>query len=694
MNQRRPALMLDRFLRPAKVALIGASRNPASVTARPAAFLRDYGYSGEAVVVNPQAVPQLHGHPAVATIADAATDCDVALIMVPAEDVLANLEECAAAGINGAVVIASGFEGDRGAARRAELDAFLARNPQMRLIGPNCNGVMNAIDGAFLCFSSVLLEQRPQPGRVGLVTQSGAIGNGLLLALIRRGVGLSYWVSTGDEVSAGALEIAAEMLDEPHCDAVGLFLEGITDPQFLEPLAEAIARTGKRVLCLRSAASALGRAAAFGHTGRVVGSDEIARAALEQAGVRLVPTLDALCDALTVLSVLPARSPDARARVGIVTVSGGTGVIAADAVAASPALDLARFDGAAHDEIIARIGERFHVANPLDVPVLDDSSAIHGAIGAVAAAGGCDAVVAVVTSIAHDYDYLSTAGYPTDVPLVLTHLSPGEQFTQEQAERLAAVGVATVPTPVGAVEALAVWAGATGETPMAAPERDAGECGAGSQLGILGSAQLLGPAFAQRLADTRKVTSATEAAAVARELGGAVVVKADGAAIAHRTELGAVRVGLRGDNEVTQAYEDIASIARAAGDEVVVQAMAPRGVEVLGSAVRDAEVGVAVVCRLGGLLVEVGGPSVVLTGDRHRWRQLLEVSALGPVLTGWRGAPAADIAGLTAFLVDLAEALDAHPDVRGVECNPLLVHQDGQGVSVVDVVTAIRTSAG
>ena len=681
--------VLTPFLRPSAVALIGASRDENAVTARPARYLREYRYPGEVYIVNPGASEdgeELYGFPVVASIGDVASPCQTALIMVPADQQLLALEHCAEAGVMNAISIASGFEGLAGAELRADLHAFLAAVPEFRLIGPNCAGVMSAIGNVVLGFSSVLLQETLTAGRVGLVMQSGAIGNGLLLALLRRGAGIAHWVTTGNEADLGSIQVASTMLEDPECAGVGLFLEGITDAEWLGSLATEISRTGKPVVALRSGASPLGRVAAFGHTGRIIGNDEIARAALSQAGVRLVDTLEELCDALTVLSVMVPTHFDGTAKVGVVTVSGGTGVIAADAVARSDRLELTDL-AAARSLIENEVSGPTAVANPYDVPVLGDPALFARAILAMGRHGGCDVVLAIVSTLAHDYDMLSRIDYADLPPIVFSHLSPDERFTPAQARRLSAWGIPTVPSPQNAIRAIADWAGP--------PSEDHGNKRADElqypsrRWGLVRSRDVVGNALSQWLPTTRVALSLDEAVLIASEVTGPLVVKAEGSLVEHRSELGAVKTDLGTPEAVVAAYMAVAQICAEYGEDVVIQATAPPGLEVLVSIVRDPEVGIAAVCRPGGILAELGLRTLVLTGDPSLWPAILSRSVLGQLLFGYRGGPTLAADGFLEVVKALIEVARSNDRILGIECNPVIVHEvsfEGQPATIVDLL--------
>ena len=652
-------MMLAPFLHPAGISVFGDVGE---------ATLRQWGYAGP-----------------VARGPDPA--CDVALVATAADGVLAALEACAGAGIMHAVALAGGFEATAGAARRADLRAFLASVPSFRLIGPNCAGVMSAATGTILSTSGALLQEPATVGGAGLVLQSGGIGSGLLLTLLRRGAGFAHWVTTGDELGIGALEVAAAMVDDPACTAVGLFLEGITDAQWLPGLAGAISRTTKPVIALRSGLSAGGRRAAFGHTGRVVGDGEIARAALQQAGVRLVDTLDELSDALTVLSVLPARRSSGEATVGVVTAAGGSGVLAADAIAATPNLRLASLSAGAVDAMTREVGSGMPVANPYDMPSLGDPEVFRRAVRAMGNHSGCDVLVVVTTTLAHDYERIAGDDFAGLPPMAVAHLSTDERFTPQQSRRLAAAGIPNVPSVQHAVAAVADWAGRTG--PVADSPADRRR--PGRRLGFIRSREAV-PALAPWMAPAETVRSAPEAVAVAARIGGCVAVKAEGTHVEHRTELGAVRVGLCDEQALERAYAAVGTVCAVPGDAVVVQAMAPEGIEVLVAAVRDAELGPVALFRPGGTLVELAGTTTFLTGSPATWPAVLDRSEVGQLLGGYRGAKAADAAGVLDLAAVLVAAMAADDRIAGIECNPVVVHHldrrpGTRPATIVDVVT-------
>jgi acetate---CoA ligase (ADP-forming) len=602
--------------------------------------------------------------------------------------VLSALAEAEQLGVKVAVVIGSGFE-DRAASLRRQLDEFVAGS-DMRVVGPNCVGAVAVENAACLTFSTVLGAALPRLGTVGLVTQSGALGNSLLQTLIRRHVGISQWVSSGDEADVGALELVTGLLAREGTDAVGLFLEGLTDLDWL-PRVEDVLRSGhKRLFVLKAANTAAGRLAAAGHTGRVVGSAAASHAILSEIGAREVPTLSALADALVVAGTSPGLLRTPRPRLAMVSISGAAGVIGSDRMAQHDRLAMAQIDTPSATMLASRLDSRLSPANPLDVPFIDDTAAFTGAVDAFAASGVAEVVLAVESGLAHDRQELS-AKLPASrehAAIVLTSLSEDDQIPADVAESLARAGIAYLPTVERAVDAIGACAadGAAADAPLPGaqlPEAQLPE----AQLpearahGLEWAAQRLPGDFPW--AAWQVVTTLDELQDTAVRFGFPVVIKAAGRAITHRTELGAVRV-VPDPDELGRAFHGVREICEAAGDVVVMQQMVSGGFEVMVSAVRDPEYGPVAYVRPGGTLAELMSGQAVLWGgwDPGRRARVLRASVVGRLLDGYRGGTRHDLAALSD-LVSTALAAVAG-EMSFLEMNPVMVGK--KAVHVVDLI--------
>ena len=658
---------------PRTVAVVGASTDPRRASGRPLHYLLRYGYRGRIVPVNARHA-EVAGLPAVRSLAELDQgSIEAAVIALPALAVLPALAEAEQLGVKVAVVIGSGFE-DRAAPLRRELDKFVA-DCDMRVVGPNCVGALGVENAACLTFSTVLGAALPRLGTVGLVTQSGALGNSLLQTLIRRHVGISQWVSSGDEADVGALELVTGLLAQEGTDAVGLFLEGLTDLDWL-PRVEDVLRSGhKRLFVLKAANTAAGRLAAAGHTGRVVGSAAASHAILSEIGAREVPTLSALADALVVAGMSPGLLRTPRPRLAMVSISGAAGVIGSDRMAQHDRLAMAQIDTPAATMLASRLDSRLSPANPLDVPFIDDTAAFTGAVDAFAASGVADVVLAVESGLAHDRQELS-AKLPASreqAAIVLTSLSEDDQIPADVAESLARAGIAYLPTVERAVDAIGACAadGAAADTPL--PEAQA--------HGLEWAAERLPGGFPW--AAWQVVTTLDELEDTAIRFGFPVVIKAAGRAITHRTELGAVRI-VPDPAELGRAFHALREICEAAGDVVVMQQMVSGGFEVMVSAVRDPEYGPVAYVRPGGTLAELMSGQAVLWGgwDPGRRARVLRASAVGRLLDGYRGGTRYALAAL-GDLVSTALAAVAG-EMSFLEMNPVLVGKEA--IHVVDLI--------
>ena len=661
---------------PTRVAIIGASQNPAKPAGRPLDYMRRYGFAGQVIPVTSRA-DSIAGIPTVARVTDLEPDSvDAAVITLPADLVLNALRQAEQVGVKVAVVIASGFE-DRGSSIRHELDEF-AFSSSMRIIGPNCLGSLAVPHSAYLTFSSVVASQRPQAGRIGLVTQSGALGNSLLMTLIRRQVGLAHWISTGDEVSVGVLELVAGMLENPDIDAVGLFLEGITDLDWLPKVEQVLRSSSKRLFFLKAANGADGGAAAAGHTGRLVGSADACRAVLSEIGAHEVDSVGQLADALAVASIRPDLLVRGDVAVGVVTVLGASGVMAADWVGRSANLRMAKVSTDRSGPLGRLLGPGIKPANPLDIATLDDTTVFTSAILAMAKAQVCDVLVVVESGLAHDREVLARElSRPLPVPLLLTSLSEDDLLPPEAVASLAVAGIPYLPTVMRAVSALSrcVQKKAGAKASEAHHRADV--------VGIEAVRQVAQDKFPW--ARWRTVADLDAVRAAAAEFGLPLVIKAAGRSIQHRSELHAVSIA-RDHPAVETTYRRLAKIADRAGDALIAQQFAA-GFELMVSAVRDVELGEVAFVRLGGVLAEKLTLQTVIwhgwpTGQRM---SVLANSTIGELLQGYRGGPFYDVAAVND-VVSAALHL-VRSDFRLLELNPVMVGETG--AFVVDAIAQI-----
>jgi acyl-CoA synthetase (NDP forming) len=686
---------LDALFEPRSIAVLGASADPSRIGGKPVANLLRFGFKGPIYPINlRQTVVQ--GLPAFPNIASVPGPVDLAVLAIPAAGTLEALEACAKAKVGAAIVFASGFGevGAEGEAAQAELGALAARTG-MRILGPNCLGAMNVGSGAVCTFGGAAHGGLPPMGGLSFVSQSGAFGTFTFVTAARRGLPAARWVTTGNEADIQVADCIDWMADDPATEVVMAYMEGCRDgARLIRALGRARA-AGKPVVIMKVGHSSAGAAAAASHTAALAGEDAVYDAVLRQYGAHRARSVDEFLD--VGYAALKGRRP-AGGKLGIITMSGGAGVLMADAagdvgLAVSP---LSEATQATMRAILPYAG----VQNPVDVTgqIANDKTLYprfgtvmleQGGFDAIAgfhAVGGLDSETG--DAIADTWEGLR-ALFP-DVPVFLSMLS-----TPALRARLEALRIPVFDEPgrmVHAIAALARFA----PPPADAPPSPRPAVLTGEALSEAAASRILAAAGVPMLAH-RIAATAAEAVAAAEALGMPVVLKIVSADIAHKTEIGGVKLNLASAEAVAQAYDAIrAGVAQHAPaariEGVMVAPMARGGTEMIAGVQRDPVFGPVVMLGLGGVLVEV----LRDVSFRHAPFSPADARAMvaelrgAAILDGVRGQKPADIAALVDALVALGRfAADNAATLAGVEINPLLVRPEGEGVIGLDaLVTA------
>ncbi|HET8613948.1 MAG TPA: acetate--CoA ligase family protein [Actinomycetales bacterium] len=660
------------------IAVVGATDRAGALGRMPVEHLQRYGYAGRIVPVNPKG-GTVCGIPAVTdlTEATAAGRVDLALVMVPAAATADVVREAGRAGIGVCVVMSSGFAetGEEGQARQDEL-LRVAAESGVRLVGPNCIGSVGFGNGQVATFSPLFgAEHVPiTSGRLGFATQSGALGYGAVSLALERGLGLAAAVNTGNEADVGALEVLEALADDASTDALIGYVEALGDGERLRR----IAASGKPLALLKAGSSEAGSRAAASHTGALATSDRVVDDVLRQLGVARAHDVDELLDLADAL--LTPRRP-AGPRVAVVTTSGGSGILAADAIE-QHGLRLATLSEAtreALDEIVPAFGA---TANPVDVTatVMSDPTLFDRSLDLIAGDDGVDAVVACFcvltgTQVMGIVESLQRVAERTGKPVVVTRT--GADFLAPDATAaLRAARLPAYPTPGRAVRALAAsWLTTRPRTKplqqkqFARPTRT-DEPGLKAWLRDSGVAVPPG----------RLVGGAAAAAEAVREVGGLAVVKAVVPGLLHKTEAGGVALGVTPES-AGDAFDRMAALGAATpGSGVLVEQMAQRdhAFEVLVG-VAPSPLGPVLSLAAGGVLTEV------LRDASFRLLPLAEGDAASmvdglrsaPLLRGHRGAPMLDEEGLVQLLETVSALALTLPDGASLDLNPVLVTTDG-----------------
>lgn len=691
-----PDARLDALFAPRSIAIVGASANPLRIGGRPLRYLLEYGYQGAIYPVNPGR-DEVQGCRAYGSLRDLPAVPDLALLCVGAAQVPQALEEAAALGVRGAVILAAGFaeSGAEGQRRQVEL-ATLGRAAGMRLLGPNSLGYRNTNDGLLVTFATDV-DSGLLPGALALISQSGGLAAYFGAALPRaHGIGAKWVIDTGNEADVEVAECLEYVSRDPEVAAIGLMIEGCRDGRRLLAALDLARARGKPVVALKIARSAAGAQAAVSHTGALTGEDAVYDAAFRQRGVHRARDEQEFFD---IMRLYDASAVPPGRRAAIMSLSGGVATLLLDAceereIAVPPLPPPA-------DATLAAALPSSHFDNPLDLSGnLANEPALLGAVlDHVTRADGVDVIVLWLA-----YALLSPHLSATYVPAILRAAATGRKpilitglATPEITRQLRERGVVVFPIPSHLIAALdGVTRYGTGRLPVVeqAPVALPGDVpNEGTLTGGAAAALLHGIPFAP----TAVVASPAEAVAAAERLGWPVVVKGEGAGLAHKTELGLVRVGVATPGAAVAAFEEVGAALAAAGGGVVTIQPQLAGVEMVLGLRRDPTFGPVLVVGFGGIFVELlrdvafALPPVDRAGADALLRRLRGFS----LLTGARGRPPVALDDLRDAIVALSRlALGAGGRIAELDLNPFIVSHEAGRSAAVDAVLVLRAREG
>ncbi|MEU7115961.1 acetate--CoA ligase family protein [Streptomyces sp. NPDC046182] len=693
-----PVPDLDRFFRPGSVAVVGASdaegRPNTGITRQLIAWAERVG--ARLVPVHPTRTT-VFGIDCVPSVGALAEPVDLAVLLVA--DPLPVIEELAEAKVRFAVVFASGFAetGGEGAAAQERL-ADAVRRSGIRLLGPNTN--LNAFER---------FRDDLEGPAIALITQSGHQGRPVH-TLQELGVRLSHWAPTGNEADLETADFISYFATRPEVGAIACYVEGLKDGRSFLLAADRAARQGVPVVAVKVGRTETGARTAASHTGKLTGADQVVDAAMRQFGVIRVDGLDELQDTAALLA--RARKPVADGVV-VYSISGGTGAHFSD-LATAAGLRLPTLPRAKQDELHQWIPDYLDVANPVDNgghPVGDWRG--RKIIDAILADPAVGVLICPITGpfppmsdkLAQD---LVEAAEATDKLVCVVWGSPVGTEAAYRETLLGSSRVATFRTfsnCIGAVKAYldhhrftTAYRSPFDEaprTPSPSFRKAQALMRPGRQLSEHAAKQLL-RAYGIRVPREQLVTSAAAAVRAAGLVGYPVVMKASGAQLAHKTELGLVKVGLTSASQVRDAYRELTDIARYEGvdlDGILVCQMVGRGVEMVVGVTRDPLFGPTVTVGLGGVLVEVLGDAAVRVPPfgEDQARDMLGELRGQALLKGVRGAPPADVDALVEVVLRVQRmALELDGDLAELDINPLMVLPRGQGAVALDALAVCR----
>lgn len=679
-NEAPPPTDWTRVLRPRAVAVLGASGRPDSWMARPLRWLTERGYAGEVYPVNPK-YTELAGRPCHPTLDDVPGPVDLVLALVPAAQAEDAVRAAGRAGAAAVVVFASGFAetGPDGAALQRRLVAA-AREAGVRVIGPNCQGVVHTPTRLFATFSAA--GERPLTGSCGIayVGQSGAVGGSVLDIAAERGLDLTAWVSTGNQADADLTEIGRHLVHDPDVRVLAVYAESVRDGGAYERLAAEAAAAGTALVVLRSGRSIAGRRAAVSHTGAMLADDTAFALVSQRHGVVLVDDVEEL---LSVATALCGQPRPAGRRVVAVSTSGGAGILAADRCEAND-LTLPELAPATQDKLARLVPDFGALANPVDVTaqLFNRGDRAFGDVCSIVRADpAADALLVLVTMVVGDdavelAEDLVAATAGGTVPCSVVWLA-GSDHTARARAVLAAAGI-PVFSSVAVAARVAGALAPPAQPPVPAVPRP-------PTPPALPAARPASP-DGWELLDTIGVSrpramlarDGSTAAAAARELGGPLALKAVAPGLEHKVDAGGVRLGVPASDAAAGYVELAAAVPGLTG--VLVQQMAPAGLELLvgATAGRNGWPPVLTV-GLGGTATEVHHDIVTALAPVAPEEALgmLRRMRSWPLLAGHRDAPALDVTAVADVLVRVGRAVAHWPDLTELEINPLIVSPDG-----------------
>ena len=693
---------LDTFLSPRSIAIVGASSTPTKIGAAPVRYLVEHGYAGEIYPINARA-DAIEGRRAFPTLQAVGRPIDLAIFAIPASNAEAALAQAIAADVKNIVMFSAGFaevgkDGEEAQRRFADK----ARAAGIRVLGPNCLGYMNVVQSVYATFSPVLSMGLATPGSVGIVSQSGAFGAYAYAMARERGIGISTWVTTGNESDIDVAECIAWMAHDPATRVIMAYLEGCRDGARLREALDAARRAGKPVVVVKVGRTQLGAMAAASHTAALAGDDAAFDALFRQYGAWRARSIEQFFDIAHALAV--AGLPE-NTRVGLLTVSGGVGVMMADD-AADAGLDVAQLPPPAQDLILGRIPFAA-TNNPVDItgqvtaePALLEfaarvmlEQADHGSLLIFLAAFGS-------TPVMQEIQVELAQKLREDFPGRLVLFSTLADASQRQA--LEAHGCLCFPDPTRAVQVLAAMRffhqqlrqPAAAPSLPGMPSRPALRAGPYNEHEAMRLLQEAGiPVVPSLVAQTRD-----EAVGHARTLGFPAVMKILTPDIAHKSDMGGVVLNIRDDEEAGSAYDRIMAAAASTAsdarlDGVIVAPMVRGGVECIIGVRRDQALGAVVMLGSGGVNAELLNDVSLRFApvSRQQAHEMIGELKTGALLQGFRGAPLADVDALAGAIVQLSNfAMSAGSELESAEINPFVVLPAGQGALALDAVLLTR----
>jgi acyl-CoA synthetase (NDP forming) len=696
---------LTPLLSPRSIAVIGATPDPHRVGGRPLSFLARFGFPGPIYPVNPK-YEEVQGIKCYASVLDIPEQVDMAVVAVPADGVLDVVRECQSVGIPSLTIYTSGFSEMGADGRRLEKQLqALASEKGTLVCGPNCQGVANLNDHMVANFSSTLLRDNISAGSIGFVGQSGLFTGIVAAECHRRGLGLGYLNSTGNESVVDFCDMVAHMSADPRIRVVAGYMEGIRDGEKLRTALEVAKNHNTPVVVLKVGRNEESAKAAASHTGSLAGSYETYQAAFRQWGVIEANDIGELFDFIELFSSSSCLGNGDR--VGILTNSGGIGVFCADQLGPL-GLRLASLEDKTKIGIASKLPVFGSAENPVDftLQALTNARAIGSHLSYMVSDENVDAVFLFLgvqmLNLGELVKEIIDANRINEKPIVVSWMLGDESVPP----KLWKAGIPCFEDPLRGLKALKALNIVSPTPECRKPSKIAQSAaqilddlaGEGHrQLGEHQSREIL-KLLNIPVARGEVVRDSASAQVVAEEIGLPVVMKVESNDIAHKTDVGGVRLNVQSLPEVVSGFDDIMSTVAQGMPEARIEGigiyeMLPKSVELIAGIKCDPVFGPVILLGTGGVMVEILRDAVVGVtpiSNEGAWEMISQLKSL-PLLKGERGYDRADLTAVASLLVLLSDFAQMASSLDELDINPVMVHRDGQGVCAADALISLKS---
>ncbi len=696
---------LNALFDPKSIAIIGASPDDQKIGGRPLSYLQKYGFEGVIYPINPK-YEEMNGLKCYPDISVVKAQIDLVIIAVPKSVVLETMKKCVEQKVRSVVIFSAGFaEVDEEGEKLQNEISRLARQNNVRVLGPNCLGMFNVSKGVYGTFSTIIEDEKPLKSNIGFVSQSGAFGSHVFTLARQHHIGFSYFVATGNECDVDVADCIQFLTQDPDTDVIACYIEGAKDGNKLIQALKLARENGKPVIALKVGRTSVGMKAALSHTGSLVGADEVFNTVFKQYGVYRAETIEEFLDVTYAASKLPFPKGN---RTAVVTVSGGVGIMLADQLSAN---------GLTLPETPVPVKEKLReilpiagVQNPIDTTAQISymPTLLEDFMESVLSSGEYDSAVVFLgfagLKLDSFEDRITTLKAMKerfkDIPQVVVTIN-----NQESRKMLSEAGLCVIEDPSRAVIVLkALQFFATNRTDVAYEEMVLPEkqdiFGNSAILTEYGSKKIL-KQFGVPITEEKLARSAEEAIQYANEIGYPIVLKGMSPQILHKTDKGLVVLHLNDGDAVKTEFKKLKKIIEetegAEFEGVLVQEMLKQdSVEMVVGSKKDPIFGQIVLVGMGGIYIELlkdvsMRKAPVSAREAEKMIQELQAS---PILQSYRGKPPYDVAELSRLISQFSHFIVTQEEnLLEVDLNPVMVFPQGQGIKVADgLMTLTKTS--